>query len=623
MGIYRKFILFLSLTALAGTSFFSFFGSLYETASVRTALLVLAIVDAFTVFVAGITALLLLPAFRSYKNGQLPSTLEELSAIETLFLKSVTAVFFLVFPLSAIGAELLLIYVWHHVFDLSDVIIFSVMAGLPLLYANVYYVKRICNCRDKAETITERSISIRSPRKWLFRFFASGTALIWVMPLTSVLAIILGHSPTEEDSAYRFYLFSSIAGTSAALILACFPIALFCLDIRIQTNKLLSWVQERKRTRNFSVRLTYCFTPDMIILEDKINRFMSQIRESLNFLKKESMLIIEEKENLTVSGESSVQTLRTLSESLSQIKESADSQKELIDLTDNEVTSLVSGAVDMIQQVSHQNQSIQQSSASVSEISSAVASIAEMARQATIISTLMKESSESGHLTLKQTTEMIKSIQTASLDIQAILQSIQKIAKQTNLLSMNASIEAAHAGDTGRGFAIVADEVRSLSALSNKNAKEIETHIEMMIEKVNRGVDAITAAGNAFNDIVSNIDENFDLMNRIAESMSAQQKTTQTTLESTFDIVKSTEQISSFAEKQNQYTQNIKEIMNEVVSLADGITKTIEEQQKELDELSNIFQEAFIGIENDRSMAQSMLDSVLIFQNESTEEEKQ
>ena len=127
---------------------------------------------------------------------------------------------------------------------------------------------------------------------------------------------------------------------------------------------------------------------------------------------------------------------------------------------------------------------------------------------------------------------------------------------------MHASIEAAHAGDTGRGFAIVADEVRSLSALSNKNAKEIETHIEMMIEKVNRGVDAITAAGNAFNDIVSNIDENFDLMNRIAESMSAQQKTTQTTLESTFDIVKSTEQISSFAEKQNQYTQNIKEIMN-------------------------------------------------------------
>ena len=173
----------------------------------------------------------------------------------------------------------------------------------------------------------------------------------------------------------------------------------------------------------------------------------------------------------------------------------------------------------MIRQVLKQNQSIQQSSASVSEISAAVSSITEMTKQATITSTVMKEASESGRLTLNQTTDMIKSIQAASLDIQTILQSIQKTAKQTNLLSMNASIEAAHAGDTGRGFAIVADEVRSLSALSNKNAKEIETHIEMMIEKVNRGVDAITAAGNAFSDIVSRIDENFDLMNRISVSM--------------------------------------------------------------------------------------------------------
>ena len=279
--------------------------------------------------------------------------------------------------------------------------------------------------------------------------------------------------------------------------------------------------------------------------------------------------------------------------------------------------------MDMIQQVSFQNQSIQQSSASVSEISSAVASIAEMARQANIVSTMLKESSESGHRILSRTTDTIKSIQTSSLDIQQILRSIQKIAKQTNLLSMNASIEAAHAGDTGRGFAIVADEVRSLSSLSNRNAKEIETHIEMMIEKVNHGVEAITAAGNAFNDIVNGIGENFELMNRIADSMNSQQKSTQSTLESTFAIVKSVEQISSFAEKQNQYTQNAKKIMNEIVAHADLIGTTIGRQQKELEKASELARSAIVNIESDRATAGDLLQSVQIFQHNSLQEENQ
>ena len=436
------------------------------------------------------------------------------------------------------------------------------------------------------------------------------------MPLMTVVTIIT----TDGDFNYQFYLLSATGGVLVSLLLTLFPIALYCSDIRSQTNKLLQWVHNRRQTREFSERLSYCFTFDMIILEDKINQFMNQIHHSLIFLEKKSRDIIAEKEELSRQKESSSQSLTVISESLSQICESAESQKELIDLTDNEVKSLVSGASDMIRQVLKQNQSIQQSSASVSEISAAVSSITEMTKQATITSTVMKEASESGRLTLNQTTDMIKSIQAASLDIQTILQSIQKTAKQTNLLSMNASIEAAHAGDTGRGFAIVADEVRSLSALSNKNAKEIETHIEMMIEKVNRGVDAITAAGNAFSDIVSSIDENFDLMNRISESMSTQQKTTQSTLELTFDIVKSTNQISLLSEKQNQYTQSIKKIMDEVVILADHINKNITSQQNELNVLSDVSQQAFTLIEGDQETAKGMLNFILSNRNVSLAE---
>lgn len=628
MSTYFKFTVYFVLTAVLGTSFYSFFGRLYETASVDQSASFLLKTIIFTVIICIATLLLLLPAALNFSAGK-KSTREE-SRKHTDFRKALNrvnlAAHLILYPCFAVIAEITAAVTSEGPVPFPSVTILSCMTGVLMYYTNLYNIPKICRYRDPNETESlpkKKAKGFDTSLKWLYRFFLSGTILIWFTPLAAVSFFIPMQEIADPLTGFRFYLNQAVTGTLSALILTCIPVFTLCLDLRRQTSQLSGWVLERKTTRNFSPRLAYCFTTDMIMLEDKINGFMNRLQDSLSYLEKESTKLIEEKQELVNKGESAVEIINTISESLDQIRESSLSQKEVINLTDTEVNSLVSGAMDMIQQVSFQNQSIQQSSASVSEISSAVASIAEMARQANIVSTMMKESSESGHRTLSRTTDTIKSIQTSSLDIQQILQSIQKIAKQTNLLSMNASIEAAHAGDTGRGFAIVADEVRSLSSLSNRNAKEIEAHIEMMIEKVNHGVEAITAAGNAFNDIVNGIGENFELMNRITDSMNSQQKSTQTTLESTFAIVKSVEQISSFAEKQNQYTQNAKKIMNEVVAHADRIGSTIEKQQKELEKAAALARKAITNIETDCATAGDMLQSVQIFQNNSLQEERQ
>lgn len=628
MNTYFRFTVHFVLTAILGTSFYSFFGRLYETASIDESTSFLLKTVIFTVVICVVILLLLLPSAMTFSAGK--KSFHEGTRNQTNFKKILkrinSAVHLILYPVFAIITESITIVACEGPVPFPSMVILACMTGLLMYFTNLYNIFKICKYREsnKPESSPQKKTrDFDSSLKWLYRFFLSGTVLIWFTPLASVAFFIPMQKIDNPLRGFCFFLNQSVTGTLAALILTCIPVFILCLDLRRQTNKLSEWVLERKTTRNFSSRLAYCFTTDMIELECKINNFMSRLQNSLSYLEKESTQLIEEKQKLANKGKSAVETINTISESLNQIRDSSLSQKEVIDLTDTEVNSLVSGATDMIQQVSFQNQAIQQSSASVSEISSAVASIAEMTRQANIVSTMLKESSESGHQTLNQTTDMIKSIQTSSLDIQTILQSIQKIAKQTNLLSMNASIEAAHAGDTGRGFAIVADEVRSLSSLSNRNAKEIETHIEMMIEKVNHGVEAITAAGNAFNDIVNGIEENFELMNRITESMNSQQKSTQTTLESTFAIVKSVEQISSFAEKQNQYTQNAKKVMNEVVAHADRISTTIEKQQNELGSALELASKAIVNIETDRGTAADMLQSIQIFQNNSLQEEMQ
>lgn len=621
MSTYFKFTVYFVLTALLGTSFYSFFGRLYETASAVDAAFFLLKTAGFSMSICAVGLLILLPVAHAFALGH--HSEEEEAQRQADFrnvLKRMTLILHLIlYPGFAIIAEFISDEAPS---TLPSMPILAVLSGILMLYANLYNIPKICKLHTPANgDSTDKGFD--SSLKWLYRFLLSGTALIWFTPLAAASFFIPMQDIVNPVAEYRLFMQQAYSGTMAALLLTGLPTLIFCLDFRRQTGKLTQWVLERKTNHHFQDHLSYCFMGDMIELEDKINCFMNRLQNTISFLEEESTKIINEKEELVQTGENAVETLRSISETLDQIRDSSVSQKEVIDVVESEVDSLVSGSIEMIQQVASQNQSIQQSSASVSEISSAVASIADMARQANIVSTMMKESSESGHQILNRTTDTIKSIQTSSLDIQQILQSIQKIAKQTNLLSMNASIEAAHAGDTGLGFAIVADEVRSLSSLSNRNAKEIETHIEMMIDKVNHGVEAITDAGNAFADIVNGIGENFELMSRITDSMNMQQKSTQTTLESTFSIVKSVEQIASYSEKQNQYTQNAKKIMNEVVACADLIEKTIEKQQKELETASDFARKAIVNIESDRATAGEMLQFVQIFQNNTPQEENQ
>jgi methyl-accepting chemotaxis protein len=100
---------------------------------------------------------------------------------------------------------------------------------------------------------------------------------------------------------------------------------------------------------------------------------------------------------------------------------------------------------------------------------------------------------------------------------------IDGIAFQTNILALNAAVEAARAGEQGRGFAVVASEVRGLAQRSANAAREIKGLIQNSLEKVENGSQLVEHAGQAMDDIVSQVHEVTALITRIADASIDQQ----------------------------------------------------------------------------------------------------
>ncbi|MGL4714911.1 MAG: methyl-accepting chemotaxis protein, partial [Aeromonas sp.] len=108
---------------------------------------------------------------------------------------------------------------------------------------------------------------------------------------------------------------------------------------------------------------------------------------------------------------------------------------------------------------------------------------------------------------IEQVTHVIESLANQTSSIGSILDTIRSISEQTNLLALNAAIEAARAGEQGRGFAVVADEVRNLANRSAASANEIQGMLQQLQEQSTRAVNAMAQGRNQSLNVVSQADE--------------------------------------------------------------------------------------------------------------------
>lgn len=161
----------------------------------------------------------------------------------------------------------------------------------------------------------------------------------------------------------------------------------------------------------------------------------------------------------------------------------------------------------------------------------------------------------------------MSTINTASSKIADIIGVIDSIAFQTNLLSLNAAVEAARAGDQGRGFAVVANEVRNLAGRSATAAKEIKALIEESVSRVAEGSRLVDESGRALHEIVAAVKKVTDIVAEIAAASSEQSSGIDQVNRAVVQMDQTTQQNAALVEEAAAASKAIVERVNDLDSL--------------------------------------------------------
>jgi len=244
-----------------------------------------------------------------------------------------------------------------------------------------------------------------------------------------------------------------------------------------------------------------------------------------------------------------------------------------------------------VQGIEMQTENINESSALITNMAENTVRISKtLGENNTLIKTVY-EKTKLGKDGSRTANEVVTQIAEKSESLLEASQVIQNIANQTNLLAMNAAIEAAHAGESGKGFAVVADEIRKLAEESNTRGKQIGVVIKESTEIIAHLTEAGAQAENTFIDVyesVSKISEKEDSIMQVMYEQEANGKQVLDAIKKIHEItgevsagsaemMEGGSQIAHEMHKLADITRETTDNMNEIASGAEQITNAVEE----------------------------------------------
>ncbi|MBI4976311.1 MAG: HAMP domain-containing protein [Spirochaetes bacterium] len=432
-----------------------------------------------------------------------------------------------------------------------------------------------------------------------------------ILPVASSLEIVgavhVGVTQTSINALQTRSMLSAFAILLISLVAAAIVLGIILDRVisrpLIELNDMLHNIAEGDG--DLRKRIAVRSADEMGHLAESFNKFAAKVQALVALVKQNSTASRTRGDEFIAGMNEGAQTIQEIAATVGVVEQSVQQQHDLVKKTDqnNEaqrhgiagivrsIDDILAGTKVLQQIVENQSANVTEIASAIEEMSSTIMSVAAVTNRAQTSAATLKDVTAQGKVRMQKTSEMISGLLSSVGTINDFVGVIVSIAQQTNLLAMNAAIEAAHAGENGKGFAVVADEIRKLSDISNKQAGEAKNSLKGIAMKIKDTAEELGETEKSFTTLAMESENVFVITHEVKNAADEESKAVTEIVASVSEVAKITQDVRSNYTTIHESLNGMRETLTVVMEssgettdsmtalreLSESITKSMEE----------------------------------------------
>ncbi len=462
---------------------------------------------------------------------------------------------------------------------------FTLTLGITFVFALFTYILFMQSIEHSLDWLPYRS-------EFQTMSLVARTVTIAVFALLGIVLVLLS----------AFFIPANRGLTNTSFILRILPIGIISIfmevidfyvniqDVKLNMNSIVNLansLRNRDYTRNQIPVILRCELGDLV---NDLNSFSDTTRNVLTGFKNSIVVSNKTAEDLSVSMDGAMKSVLEITKNISTVNNEMENQTAGVQDANASANQIMSRIKELNESVKVQATSVNESSAAVGEMVANIRSMQQILERNKEAVNSLDKASDAGRQSVQGAVKTAEDIIKQSSSLMEASTIISTIASQTNLLAMNAAIESAHAGEVGKGFSVVADEIRKLAEQSSKQGKVIRDNLKNLFTSIKQVSDNTKEVANGFDSIYTLAQTVRDQENLLMNAMTEQAEGNQQVMDAMKNINDTTTVVQDASKEMLSGGEQIVKEMTILNKVTDQITGSMSSMQSSLDKIKEAMQ---------------------------------